>query len=170
MRLHTRLLGLAAAGLCFAADQISKYWLIQVFDVRSHEQRLLNLGDRLFLDLVMAWNPGISYSMLSADSPFGLAALLALASIAIAVLGVWLWRTSDRATAIGLGFVIGGAIGNALDRFSYGAVADFFYVHTSLPVGPLANYVFNVADCGIVAGVALLLYESLRPRPAAVKA
>ncbi len=170
MRLHFRLLGLAAAGLCFAADQISKYWLIQVFDVRSHEQRLLNLGDRLFLDLVMAWNPGISYSMLSADSPFGRAALLALASVAIGVLGVWLWRTSDRATAIGLGFVIGGAIGNALDRFSYGAVADFFYVHTSLPVGPLANYVFNIADCGIVAGVALLLYESLRPRPAAVKA
>ena len=48
----------------------------------------------------------------------------------------------------------------------YGAVADFLHLHTTLPVGPLANYVFNVADAAIVAGVAVLLYESLRPRPA----
>ena len=114
----------------------------------------------------MAWNPGISYSMLSADGPVGRVALLALAILAVCVLGLWLWRTTDRLTALALGAVIGGAIGNGLDRWSYGAVADFFYLHTTLPVGPLANYVFNVADCGIVAGVALLLYESIRPHPA----
>lgn len=160
---NLRLVGASAAGLCFAADQISKYWLIQVFDVASRQPIRLTP----FLDVVLAWNPGVSYSLLSAGGPVGRAALLALAFFAIGALGIWLWRTTDRLVAVALGLVIGGAIGNALDRFNFGAVADFFYLHTSLPVGPLANYVFNVADCGIVAGVGLLLYESLRPRPAA---
>jgi signal peptidase II len=61
--------------------------------------------------------------------------------------------------------VVGGALGNAIDRLLRGAVADFFYLHTTLPVGPLANYVFNVADVAITAGVALLLYESFFPPP-----
>jgi signal peptidase II len=62
--------------------------------------------------------------------------------------------------------VIGGALGNMTDRLARGAVADFFHLHTTLPVGPLANYVFNVADVAITAGVALLLYESfLTPPP-----
>jgi signal peptidase II len=165
VRLQLRLIGLAAAGLSFAADQISKYWLIQVFDVASRQPIRLTP----FLDVVMAWNPGISYSMLTAGGPLGRFGLLAIAVAATGILAFWLLRTTDRLTAMALGLIIGGALGNALDRFSYGAVADFFYLHTSLPVGPLANYVFNVADCGIVAGVALLLYESLRPRPAAAQ-
>ena len=165
VKLQLRLVGLAAAGLSFAIDQISKYWLIQVYDVASRQPIHLTS----FLDVVMAWNPGISYSMLTADGPLGRSGLLAIAVAATGILGFWLWRASDRITVLALGLVIGGALGNALDRFSYGAVADFFYLHTSLPVGPLANYVFNVADCGIVAGVALLLYESLRPRPAAAQ-
>lgn len=166
MRTQARLLGAAAAGLCFAADQISKFWLIEVFGIATRQPVRLTP----FLDVVMAWNPGISYSMFSANGTLGRFALLGLSIVVTGFLGVWLWRTTDRPTAIGLGLIIGGALGNALDRFTYGAVADFFYFHTTLPVGPLANYVFNVADCGIVAGVALLLYESLRPRPAVAKA
>ena len=166
MRAQARLLGAAAAGLCFAADQISKFWLIEVFGIAGRQPIRLTP----FLDVVMAWNRGVSYSMFSADGPLGRLALLGLAVLATGFLGIWLWRTTDRTTAIGLGLIIGGALGNALDRFSYGEVADFFYFHTTLPVGPLANYVFNIADCGIVAGVALLLYESLRPRPAVAKA
>ncbi len=166
MRTQARLLGAAAAGLCFAADQISKFWLIEVFGIAARQPIRLTP----FLDVVMAWNRGISYSMFMADGTLGRLALLGLSALATGFLGVWLWRTADRLTAVGLGLVIGGALGNALDRFSYGAVADFFYLHTTLPVGPLANYVFNIADCGIVAGVALLLYESLRPRPAVAKA
>jgi signal peptidase II len=162
MKASIRLVGIATAVFAFAADQISKYWMIHVFDIASRQP----IRIAPFLDVVMAWNPGISYSLLSADGPLGRWALLALAGGAVAVLGVWLWRAHDRLTAVALGLVIGGAVGNALDRWSYGAVADFFYFHTDLPVGPLANYVFNVADCGIVAGVALLLYESVRPRPA----
>jgi signal peptidase II len=69
---------------------------------------------------------------------------------------------------VALGLVIGWALGNAADRLMRGAVADFFYLHTTLPVGPLANYVFNVADVAITAGVILLLYESFSaPAPSA---
>ncbi len=71
-----------------------------------------------------------------------------------------MWRAPNRLTTLAVGLVIGGALGNAADRLTRGAVADFFYLHTTLPVGPLANYVFNVADVAITAGVALLLYES----------
>jgi len=79
------------------------------------------------------------------------------------VLGLlfWLWRASAHLCALGLGLIIGGALGNMTDRLFRGAVADFFYFHTSLPVGPLANYVFNIADVGITLGAALLLIESL---------
>ncbi|MDE2364702.1 MAG: signal peptidase II [Hyphomicrobiales bacterium] len=157
------MIGAAAAGLAFAADQISKYWLIQVYDVGARQP--IRLAP--FLDVVLAWNRGVSYSLLSANGPLGRFGLLALAAAAMLALALWLWRTTDRLTAFALGLVMGGALGNALDRFNFGAVADFFYLHTTLPVGPLANYVFNVADCAIVAGVALLLYESLRPRPTA---
>lgn len=163
MKTHCRLVGAAAAGLAFAADQISKYWMIEVFHIKTRQP--IRLAP--FFDVVMAWNTGVSYSLLRADGPAGRLALLALALAAIGALGVWLWRTQDRISALALGLVIGGALGNALDRWRYGAVADFFYFHTALPVGPLANYVFNVADAAIVAGVALLLYESLRPRPEA---
>ncbi len=166
MKIHCRYIGAAAAGLAFAVDQISKYWIIEVFDLE--EKSPIRLTP--FLDLVMAWNRGISYSLFPADSPVGRWALLAVAACAVGLLGAWLWRTQDRITALGLGLVVGGALGNAVDRARYGAVADFLYLHTSLPVGPLANYVFNVADMAIVAGVALLLYESLRSRPAATAA
>jgi len=63
------------------------------------------------------------------------------------------------------GGVIGGALGNMTDRVFRGAVADFFYFHSTLPVGPLANYVFNLADVGITIGAGLLLYESLTLGP-----
>ena len=165
VRLNLRLIGIAAAGLAFAADQISKYWMIQVYDIGAKQP----VHVLPFLDLVMAWNPGISYSLLTANGPLGRLALLGVAVAAVGVLAFWLWRATDRLTAVALGLVIGGALGNALDRYSFGAVADFFYLHTALPVGPLANYVFNVADAAIVAGVALLLYESVRPRPADAK-
>ncbi|MDE2578136.1 MAG: signal peptidase II [Hyphomicrobiales bacterium] len=149
-------LGLVLAAAAFALDQASKHWMIAVFDIASRQP--IRLAP--FLDVVMAWNPGVSYSLLPFMGRYG---LLAVAGLAVAVLGVWLWRTPDRLTGAALGLIIGGALGNALDRFRFGAVADFFFLHTDLPVGPLANYVFNVADVAIVAGVALLLYESAFP-------
>ena len=162
LKTRARLIAAAAAGVAFAADQISKFWIIDILGIEDRPPIRLTP----FLDIVLAWNPGISYSLLRAETPLGMLGLLALAALAVGVLGAWLWTTTDRATALALGMIMGGALGNALDRARYGAVADFLHLHTTLPVGPLANYVFNIADAAIVAGVAVLLYESVRPRPA----
>jgi signal peptidase II len=92
--------------------------------------------------------------------------LLIAVSIAVSA-GLWIWigRTLRPVTAAALGLILGGALGNALDRAVHGAVADFFYFH----IGRFDWYVFNIADVAIVAGVAALLYESVRetrdPRP-----
>ena len=154
-----RVLGLTVAALVLAADQASKYWMMNVFDIAARQPVRLTP----FLDVVMAWNPGISYGQLRLHPMllmgFSLAASLALA--------IWMWRCRARLTALALGMIVGGALGNALDRWAHGAVADFFHFHTPFWLGPLSNYVFNVADVGIVAGAALLLYEAFFMREAA---
>src|SRR6202007_155086 len=104
-----------------------------------------------------ARNPGISYSLLSAHSAAGRWGLVALALIATACLVVWLWRARMRSTALALGLIIGGGLGNAYDRFMYGFVADFYHFH----VGNFSWYVFNLADVAVVAGVGLLLVETV---------
>jgi signal peptidase II len=156
MGMTPRTLGLATAAAVFALDRAHKLWMLDIYGVATRPPlRLLP-----FLDLVLAWNRGVSYSLFASGSAAGRWLLLAVACVAIAVLLVWMWR-ARRVTALGLGLVVGGAAGNACDRLIYGAVADFFHFHTPFSLGPLSNYVFNVADVGIVAGVALLLYESL---------
>jgi signal peptidase II len=150
-------LGLVAAGGALVVDQAHKYWMLNSFGIGEKQPiRLLP-----FLDIVLSWNHGVSYSLLSAHDDFARLALLAFQLAIIVGLAVWLRRTDRAITALGLGLVIGGALGNAADRLARGAVADFFYLHTTLPVGPLANYVFNLADVAITCGVVALLVESL---------
>jgi len=79
----------------------------------------------------------------------------------VVALAVWLTRTRDRLTALSLGLIIGGAIGNAIDRLAYGWVFDFVYFHVRTAGFRFDWYVFNLADVAIVAGVVGLLYESL---------
>ena len=148
-----RLIGGVSAFLMLLIDQAHKFWMLDVYDIASRQPvRVLP-----FLDLVMAWNRGVSYSLFEAHSEIGRYGLLAVTLAATLFLAVWMWRAQTRFTALGLGLVVGGALGNAIDRAAYGAVADFFHFH----VGTFSWYVFNLADVGIVAGVALLLYESL---------
>jgi signal peptidase II len=147
--------GLVALAATLVVDQSHKLWTLFVYRISEHQP--VHLGP--FLDLIVAWNPGVSYSLLRATTDIERYLLLALAFAAIALLLVWLWRARSRATAFALGLIIGGAIGNAYDRWAYGAVADFFRFH----IGDLSWYVFNLADVAIVAGVALLLLESLFP-------
>ncbi len=138
-------------------DQVSKLWLVNVFDLAAKgPQAVLP-----FLDIVLVWNRGISYGLFQQESDLG-RWLLAGATVLIA-LGLWVWSTrcSTRLVAAALGFVIGGAIGNGVDRLAYGAVIDFFHFH----VGTFSWYVFNVADVWIVAGVAGLLYDSFTNGP-----
>ena len=153
-----KILGVAAAIAAFLLDQAHKFWMLDVLGMAGRAP--LRLAP--FLDVVLSWNRGISYSMLSAQGDIARYGLLVLQLAIVAGLCVWLWRTSRRLTALALGLMVGGAIGNALDRLRFGAVADFFFLHTSLPVGPLANYVFNVADALITLGVALMLIDAFR--------
>jgi signal peptidase II len=149
--------GLAVAAACAVADQALKLWLIFVFDLRGHG--IVTLTP--FLDLVLTWNRGISYGLFQQDGALGQWALLALTAIAVALLTIWLTRTTSRMTALALGLIIGGAIGNAIDRLAYGAVADFVLFHVTTATFSFKWYVFNLADAAIVAGVLGLLYESL---------
>jgi signal peptidase II len=151
-----RLLGLACAAAALVIDQAHKLWMLNSYGIEARQPVRLTP----FFDLVMAWNPGVSYSLFSARTEEGRWMLLGLTLAATLVLGIWMWRTKLPLTAAGLGMIVGGALGNAYDRFAYGAVADFFHFH----VGTFSWYVFNLADCAIVAGVALLLYESLFAR------
>ena len=147
-----RLIGGASAFLMLLVDQAHKLWMLNVYDIVSRQPvRVLS-----FFDLVMAWNKGVSYSLFEADSDLELYVLLAVTAAATLFLAVWLWRAQTRLSGLALGLIIGGAIGNGIDRMAYGAVADFFHFH----VGTFSWYVFNLADIGIVAGVGLLLYES----------
>jgi len=151
-------LGLAAAAITCAADQASKLWLIGVFDLAG--KGVIKVAP--FVDLVLTWNTGISYGWFAQEGPFGQGALLALKVVAVALLWIWLARASWRLSAVALGLIIGGAIGNAIDRLTYGAVADFVLLHAETATWRFNWYVFNLADVAIVAGVAGLLYESLR--------
>jgi len=150
-------LGLTVAVVAGLIDQAVKLWLIFVFHLGGRGAYALTP----FLDLVLTWNTGISYGLLQQHGPFGQWALLALKAVAVALLWIWLARTGTRLTALGLGLIIGGAFGNAVDRFLYGAVADFVLFHVQTANWRFNWYVFNLADVAIVAGVAVLLYESL---------
>ncbi len=150
--------GLVAAAVACVLDQASKLWLLKVFDLAS--KGVVKLAP--FVDLVLTWNTGISYGWFQQEGPIGQWALLALKVIAVALLWIWLARAASRLSALSLGLIIGGALGNAIDRLAYGAVADFVLLHAETATWRFNWYVFNLADVAIVAGVAGLLYESLR--------
>jgi signal peptidase II len=150
-------LGMIAALLIGAADQASKLWLLRVYDLATKGA----VKVMPFVDFVLTWNTGISYGWFQQEGPFGQWALLTLKVIAVALLWIWLARAHSRLTALALGLIIGGAIGNAIDRLLYGAVADFVLLHLETASWRFNWYVFNLADVAIVAGVAVLLYESV---------
>ncbi len=154
--------GLLVAVLTCAADQASKLYLLFGYDLPAHAP--LSLGP--FFDLVFTRNTGISYGLFQTEGTFGHLALLAFKVVAVIALLFWLSRTKDRLSAVSLGLIIGGAIGNAIDRLAYGWVFDFVYFHVRTTEWQFNWYVFNLADVAIVVGVAGLLYDSLRgPAP-----
>ena len=116
-----------------------------------------------FADFHPAWNNGVSFSLLAQTSDTGrylLIAVLTVISIAVAVMA---WRATNALAAAGFGLVLGGALGNLMDRLQYGgAVFDFLALH----LGSLPLFVCNLADIWISAGVVLLLLDSLLKQPA----
>jgi signal peptidase II len=112
-------------------------------------------------DFHHAWNRGVSFSLLTQSSDGGRYLLMAgLAAISV-VVAVLVWRAPTRLGAAGYGLILGGALGNLVDRASFGAVFDFLYLH----LGNTPLFVCNFADIAISAGVALLLLESFLVKP-----
>lgn len=108
-----------------------------------------------FFDIVMVWNKGISYGLLQADSAFE-RWLLALFALGVTGFLIWCLRgIKDTRLALSLGLIIGGALGNVIDRILYGAVADFFYLHAF----GYGWYVFNIADTAVVIGVVIMVLD-----------
>jgi signal peptidase II len=149
--------GLAVAAVTCLIDQASKFWLISHFDLVSRRDVPLTR----FVDLVLTWNTGISYGLFPQQGPIGEWALFAFKVAAVIFMWVWLTRATSRLTAAALGLIIGGAVGNALDRLHWPGVMDFVLFHIETSSFEFRWYVFNLADVAIVAGVAALLYESL---------
>jgi signal peptidase II len=152
----SRIGAMTAAVIC-AADQAIKLWMVYVYDLPGKGSvRVLP-----FLDFVLTWNKGISYGLFQQEGPYGRWVLLALTAIAIVLLWIWLARAHWRLTAFALGLIIGGALGNAIDRLHWPGVMDFvlFFIRTENI--NFSWYVFNLADAAIVAGVIGLLYESV---------
>jgi signal peptidase II len=149
--------GIVVALATAVVDQAVKLWLLFGFDLGARGP--IHLGP--FIDLVLVWNTGISYGLFPQVGPLGQWALLGVKAVAVALLWVWLSHATSRLTALALGLIIGGAIGNAIDRVAYGAVADYVLFHIDTPNWTFRWYVFNLADVGIVAGVIGLLYDSM---------
>ena len=145
-------LGLALAILAIVLDQLSKWWIVT--QVMTPPRVIEVTG---FFKIVLAWNTGVSFSMLDMGGAFGRWGLSALALVIVIVLFFWLRKAERRLPAIGLGLVIGGALGNVVDRVRFGAVADFLDFHWGVYHWPA----FNIADCAITLGVAALLVDAL---------
>ncbi len=148
--------GLTVAAVVGLLDQASKLYLLFVHDLGANPVRL---GP--YLDLVLARNTGISYGLFQSEGALGRWLLLGFKVVAVVFLWVWLARAENRLTALSLGLIIGGAIGNAIDRLAHGWVVDFVFFHIQTADWRFNWYVFNLADVAIVAGVVGLLYESL---------
>src|SRR5882762_10560643 len=155
--------GVITAVAVLALDQASKLWLLFVFDI-SHRGAVQVTP---FFDLVLAWNVGISFGWFQNDSQIAQISLMIIKAVAVVVLAIWMAKSRTPLATIALGLIIGGAIGNGIDRFAYGAVVDFALFHLQIGGNTYNWYVFNLADVAIVAGVAALLYDSFVGVPAA---
>jgi signal peptidase II len=155
--------GVIAAIVVLALDQASKLWLLYVFDL-PHRGAVKVTP---FFDLVLAWNVGISFGWFQSGNQGAQILLMIIKAVAVIVLAIWMARSRTLTATVALGLIIGGAIGNAIDRFAYGAVVDFALFHLQIGGRTFNWYVFNLADVAIVAGVAALLYDSFLGVPAA---
>lgn len=155
--------GILAAMVTVVADQASKLWLLNGFDLAR--QGVVKVMP--FFDLVLAKNIGISFGWLQNDGQATQLALMAVKVVAVIALAIWMARSQTRLATVALGLIIGGAIGNGIDRLVYGWVVDFALFHIEIGGNTYNWYVFNLADVAIVAGVAALLYDSFLGVPAA---
>lgn len=146
-------LGFGIAALVFILDQLSKYWILAI--VRLPERGYIDVLPVFRLTYVE--NIGVSMGLFRANSDFGRWALVAVTGLIAAAVAVWITREKARTDVLALGLVLGGALGNIVDRVRFGYVVDFLHFFW----GERSFWVFNVADAAITAGVLLLLYRAL---------
>ena len=158
---HSMLIrGLIVAVIILAADQASKVFFLDL--IARHSPPVIEVTP--FFNLVQVWNTGVSFGLFQEDSPLRSWTLIAVAAAVLVWLFLWLRRAQTSLVAVALGAIIGGAIGNIIDRIRFGAVFDFVDLHAFGWHWPA----FNLADSAIVVGVALLLLDSFRPARQAV--
>ena len=144
--------GLAIAALVVLLDQLTKWWILERIMLPP---RVIEITS--FFNLVLTWNRGVSFGMFNTDSRLNVWLLPLVAVIIIVMLVAWLMRADRFTLAAALGAVVGGAIGNLIDRVRFGAVADFLDVHAFGYHWPA----FNIADAAITIGVAVLIFDSV---------
>ena len=145
-------IGLGIAAVVLVLDQITKWVILEM--VMQPPRTIEVTG---FFNLVMVWNRGVSFGLFANEAEATRWVLIAVALAITAALVVWLRRADRGLLVVAIGLVIGGAVGNVIDRLQYGAVADFLDFH-------LLGYhwpAFNIADSAISIGVVLILIESL---------
>jgi signal peptidase II len=142
-------LGLVVASVVVFLDQLTKWAILTWLD--------RDIALTSFFNLVLVWNKGVSFGMFDSGAALAPWLLSGLALAVVIALLVWLRGAGHRLTAIGLGLIIGGALGNVIDRVRFGAVVDFLDAHALGWHWPA----FNVADSAICVGAALLLVDGL---------
>ncbi len=138
-------------------DQLTKWWILT--GVMTPPQNIPVTG---FFNLVLVYNRGVSFGFLGGAPSWATAALIIFALLLSVALCIWMWRADNLLLGTALGFVVGGAIGNVIDRFLHGAVVDFLDFHVAGYHWPA----FNVADSAITIGVVILIIDSLKSKPA----
>ena len=156
--MHRVRLGFLVALVVFVLDQLMK-WLV------THPLGINEIGDQLvllpFFNFTYTQNEGISLGLLNATNPVGRWMLVALTSVIAIGVAVWMGREKNRLDQIALGMVLGGALGNILDRVRFGYVVDFADLH----IGDFRPFlVFNVGDAAISIGVVILLLRAFLAR------
>ena len=147
------ILAYALALAVFLIDQLVKYWIVNI--VRLEEQ--VSIPVLPFFSLTWVENRGVSMGMLTAGTEVGRWMLVGLTALIAIVVAFWIRRERAWPEALALGLVLGGALGNIVDRIRFGYVVDFVHLHA----GPWSFYVFNIADAAITIGVIILLARAL---------
>ncbi len=150
--------GLAVAAIVAIADQLSKAWVLRLFAERQPVEGVVPVTS--FFNLVLTSNRGMSFGLFNNAATLNALIFTVIAIVIVAALVVWLRRAQEPLIGIAIGLVIGGAVGNVVDRLSRGAVVDFLDFH----LGGWHWFAFNLADAAICIGVGLMVIDSLLGR------
>lgn len=144
--------GIICAAVVGVFDQATKYIILEYVMNPPHRIEVTP-----FFNIVLAWNRGVSFGLFGHESDLGPILLTLLAVVISIALLIWIRRADDRLTVVALGLIIGGALGNVIDRLRFGAVTDFLDFHAFGYHWPA----FNIADSAICVGAAILIGSSL---------